>query len=743
MVLEVDHCLPEGDVGNGRPHVESAGFGPEVVATRLQQLEKTLGGRAQAAGLLCRELEELRREAAALRQQLSTLKASDPNSPEIHSPVKRHPLRGGGSVSSLFTENGDTNNIQAGQGGSGRVSVHSDPSSVEQKSPRGDAAPQTSPPIVMQRGASTHSPGSGLMALVPKAFTPLMRQGTGMSSGVYSSEGETPGAANGLLSWNTDYWSGGDLRSGTGFKKARRLDSRTFESAEAIKDKILDKLTKDPEPGDPFYKETGLFAAIARTNTFEMVSLAVVVLSSLWISVDIDYNKAEFLYEAPTLFQVAAHFFCVFFVLELLIRFLAAKSTWSVCKDYSFMFDTMLVMLVVFETWAVPLVMAVTGDAYGNGDMRVLAVFRTVRLLRILRLGRVLRELPELLVIVRGVMMSFRALATVSALLAIIIYLAALVFRVMMEGTELGNDRFGSCLAAMGTLLLEGTLSGARGGELMREAYEESAVFAFALLAFVLLANVTMMGVLGGALVQTIRTVAEVEQEESQVRAIAIQLEGVWEHILDHRMNIHDCDNVSTGSQRHTMTITEADLNCFLRLDDEAMKLLNDVGVDLDGLLNVSSFIFQQNAGQLRKQQFKKMLLDLRGKMQAKVKDHVETRKFVHASLQEFGQQLTKDVVSDVVSELLSVIKGSRRVTPTLSAESLSNGMVRCHSSKSKESKESKASANGCGESRIDVNGSAEAHAETPLTAQGFEVPFAATMTAGGEEGETIHMTPL
>merc|ERR1712183_1058943 len=74
-----------------------------------------------------------------------------------------------------------------------------------------------------------------------------------------------------------------------------------------------------------------------------------------------------------------------------------------------------------------------------------------------------------------------------------------------------------------------------------------------------------------------------------------------------------------------------------LLLDAKTSKVLRQIDVDLEGLINVSDFILEEHAGKLNKPDFKRMVLDLRSKNAATVKDHVETRKFVHAHLKQAG----------------------------------------------------------------------------------------------------------
>merc|ERR1719433_1257030 len=128
-----------------------------------------------------------------------------------------------------------------------------------------------------------------------------------------------------------------------------------------------------------------------------------------------------------------------------------------------------------------------------------------------------------------------------------------------------------------------------------------------------------MMGVLAGLLVQTVKTVAEVEKEEKSVKELVGTMEKLWLCILDA-----DVDN--------SRTIDEAEFRSIMSIKETA-KILHHMDVDVDGLVNLSSFFFEQHKGKLTRKDFLKMVLDLRGSRKATVKDHVETRKFLCAEL--------------------------------------------------------------------------------------------------------------
>lgn len=399
-----------------------------------------------------------------------------------------------------------------------------------------------------------------------------------------------------------------------------------FADTQALKERIKEVLTEKQYDITEHYHSRGLIQKVARAPWFERLSGVMVVLSSIWLAVEIDNDHSAIITQAQPIFQVFAHFFCLFFVSELVVRFGAFRDKWLALQHATLLFDLGLVSLLVFETWVMTAALTISGSQSATSGRRMVLVCRTLRLLRTLRLARCIREFPELLVIVRGIAIAFRAMSIILSLLMLIIYFGAIAFTVLLEGTDLGEQRFSSVSVSMGTLLLDGTLSGSRGTQVIREANEEHCLYAGLFLLFVLLANVTVMGVLAGLLVQTVKTVSEVEKEESAVRNITDKMEEVWEQVVLH-------DGNGDG------VIDKKELPCLLG-DEMLAKSLHGVGIDLEGLVDISTLYLQQNP-HLTKPQFKRMALELRSKEVAKVKDHVETRKFVHTHFQDFSAWAT------------------------------------------------------------------------------------------------------
>lgn len=63
-----------------------------------------------------------------------------------------------------------------------------------------------------------------------------------------------------------------------------------------------------------------------------------------------------------------------------------------------FLFDLMLVALMIFETWAMPIYYAASGGGSGLASgTSVLRIFRIMRVLRTARMARLVRLMPELM----------------------------------------------------------------------------------------------------------------------------------------------------------------------------------------------------------------------------------------------------------------------------------------------------------------------------------------------------------
>merc|ERR1712150_152185 len=131
------------------------------------------------------------------------------------------------------------------------------------------------------------------------------------------------------------------------------------------------------------------------------------------------------------------------------------------------------------------------------------------------------------------------------------------------------------------------------------------------------------MGVIGGLLVQTVKATADMEKEEAVVADMKEAMDGMWQLLTEH-------DTDSDG------LISLDELGSLLS-DKKTVKILRQCDVDLDSVVSVADFIFEEHGGFLTKPEFKRMVLDLRRKNPVMLKDHFETRKFLASYMKKLG----------------------------------------------------------------------------------------------------------
>ncbi|CAJ1355532.1 unnamed protein product [Effrenium voratum] len=180
------------------------------------------------------------------------------------------------------------------------------------------------------------------------------------------------------------------------------------------------------------YKDHGCFASLAKSNTFFLLSMVVVLLNSIWIGIEADAPATEGISASQSVIE---HLFCVAFTAEVVIRFSAFKRKKNCLKDFWFSFDSSLVVLMVCEVWLVPIGVFLAGMTGGNTDIHAvkeLTILRTVRLLRLTRLGRIarlLRAVPEVVTLLKGIAAAIRSVFFTLLLLLVLLFVFGVVFK--------------------------------------------------------------------------------------------------------------------------------------------------------------------------------------------------------------------------------------------------------------------------------------------------------------------------
>lgn len=153
-------------------------------------------------------------------------------------------------------------------------------------------------------------------------------------------------------------------------------------------------------------------------------------------------------------------------------------------------------------------------------------------------------------------------------------------------------------------------------------------------LLFILLGSLTVMNMLLGVLVEAVKTVSTIEQEQMMAdfaRKVLWQL-------------IQDGDNEQEADY-HNRMISEKEFRSLLR-KPRAMKALQKLGVDASAALDSGKMLFEDGQ-EVSFVDFMHAMLTLRGSNKTTVKDIVELRKYI-------GEEFTQ--IQTLVSELCTFI---------------------------------------------------------------------------------------
>jgi hypothetical protein len=167
--------------------------------------------------------------------------------------------------------------------------------------------------------------------------------------------------------------------------------------------------------------------------------MAVIVFNAGWIGIDTEWNHDNLKDENGKLplepaSIVVENFFCIYFSVELTIRFLAFREKKQCFWDAWFVFDSVLVGCMILETWIMPVVELIIGDA--GGGVGPLSALRLLRLLRLARMGRLMRFVPELGKLCKGMVKAARSVVFILIFLVLVIYIFAIIFTGSLSDPE-------------------------------------------------------------------------------------------------------------------------------------------------------------------------------------------------------------------------------------------------------------------------------------------------------------------
>jgi hypothetical protein len=447
-----------------------------------------------------------------------------------------------------------------------------------------------------------------------------------------------------------------------------------FSNANNMKEMLrLELLNTEVYDVRKFYKTTGVSQRIARSQSFENVTMLAITFYAVWMAIDTDINDAKVITEAHWVFFCMEQFFCAFFFTELAIRFSAFKDKTDCRNDGWFMFDFILVLTMVLETWVLTIIIYMTSPQVGSGlggNAAILRVARLFRLSRLFRMARLVKLVPELLIMVKAIVAAARSVFFTLCLLGIIVYVFGIAMVQTMRKTNVGEEYFGSVFESANTLVLYGTLLDEISG-LMHAVQSESGFGMFLLYVFVALAALTMMNMLIGVLCEVINAVASAEKEAIQVNFVRSTLENLVEGSLVGK-NEGDMGQLRKSafdtlmSEAHTIkTLRALDVDVYTLLDF-AEIVFEDKDIEDDEEDGRNSEYEKERA--IEFVDFMEMVLQLRGSNSATVKDVVDLRKMMILKFKGIEDKLTSPLSRAKSTFAMRPQRDSNPPQPSMSA---------------------------------------------------------------------------
>jgi voltage-gated sodium channel len=339
-------------------------------------------------------------------------------------------------------------------------------------------------------------------------------------------------------SWLMNAFNKGD-DDGRSSAKVRESDGagNLFKDINDLRNKPMDLLPpQSQEDADAQerakYNDT-IFGHIAGSKAFEITTLTLISLNAVAIGYDTDYSarygKPDNLYDGPIGFILLEWTFAIYFSAEVLIRFIAYKSKVACLLDPWFIFDSSLVTMMVVETWVLPFLGS-------GGPFAQLSILRLLRLLRITRMARLMRAVPEMMVIIKGMVAATRTVVCTGALLLLVLYTFMILFtNEYHQGntpdddleSDSAKDYFGSMGKSMFTLFIMGTILDdvTNATNAIRNSKRTMMLVAF--IIFILISSFMMLNMLIGVLVEVVGATADGERAksvEANVREAIAQL---------------------------------------------------------------------------------------------------------------------------------------------------------------------------------------------------------------------------
>merc|ERR1712226_1229055 len=223
---------------------------------------------------------------------------------------------------------------------------------------------------------------------------------------------------------------------------------------------------------------------------------------------------------------------------------------------------------------------------------------------------------PELMSMIKGAGMAWRALSASLIAVFALLYIFAIILNTLLKGKEELDPYFGTLPKAMWTLTMDGVFQDSPGSVSKLMMYETSPLTASLSIAifviFTMFSALMVLNMLIGAQCEVVSNVAKEEKENSDVTVMKSTMLVMLKHI----------DEDGSGE------IDERELGLLLQ-DDKADKALKELHIDKEHLVNYLRMYYEKEsvdteAKSLTIRHIIETMLQFRGDREPTIKDLVD-----------------------------------------------------------------------------------------------------------------------
>jgi hypothetical protein len=292
-----------------------------------------------------------------------------------------------------------------------------------------------------------------------------------------------------------------------------------------------------------------IWADILLSSWFTHLTTVVVACNVIYLGIDSEWNHVSNVYDAAWPFLLSTQLFCTFFTTEIVIRFFAFAKKKDCLQDGWFTFDLFLVATMIFEIWMLMPLLFYISDSHETMHVPTQPL-RMLRLLKLTRMARLMQAFPELIVMIKALLSSLRAIASSMILIGLMSYVWGIFLHSLFRDEKEFNKQlledydytFTSMMDCIWVLLFSGTLmldnTAPFAKALLFSDNFARVVGGFAFILYLFLSALLILQMLVGVLCDVLSQLGHDRHESEAILLLKQELLGDLRKVQDERGNI-------------------------------------------------------------------------------------------------------------------------------------------------------------------------------------------------------------